>query len=76
MELSHHTQDWQAEKWEDWMAQFLLRKKRDCSVPSAKPPNTAVLRPTGLLFDPLQKAEVFAETYEVQYDLHPQDFPL
>lgn len=58
------------------MAQFLLRNKQDCSVCSPKPPNTTVLGPTGLLFDPLQKAEVFTETYEAQHDLHPQDFPL
>lgn len=77
-ELHRRAVEWRTEMWEDRMEAFLLNDKRDWnlmkSFKNPKPPLTALHGPTGLVFDPLQKSELFAETYERQNTINFEDF--
>lgn len=77
-ELHRRAIEWRQEMWEDRMEAFLLNERKDWNLLKAvkdpKTPKTALHGPVGLIFDPLEKAELFADTYEHQNTIHIEDF--
>lgn len=77
-ELTRRVQEWKAEVWEDRMAAMQLKSRDEWqlirNVKSQRPPKRALLNNNQLTFDPLERAELFANTYEIQNRLDFQEF--
>lgn len=78
-ELTRRAKEWRAELWEDRMATIQLASRDEWqlirNVKQPKPPKTALIHDGRTIFEPLQRAELFASTYEEQNTLNFNDYP-
>lgn len=78
-ELRKRAQEWRSEEWGDTMAAITLKQRRDWklvrSLRRPKEQKVAMDNDGTLIYDALQKAELFAATYETQNMLNDDDHP-